>query len=715
MTLVFPLLLGGLALAGLPVLLHFLIRQKPKTLLFPAFRFLMQKQRSNTRNLRLRHLLLLALRVALIVLLCFALSRPRLFYDSVGLGHLNAEKPLAMVLVFDTSPSMDYKHGETSRLDLAKKRALELLEPLSPDCRVLILETDTDQNAQAEFLPSLDKARQRIQSLAIRPESIAVNRVVEEAMRRFERWDEPLAYQIPKFVCVFSDRTKASWDSSASVKQHDEVKVLYFDVGIDEPADLAITHVEFTAHQQSFIVGDTIELHAVVKATGADVENELIVRLDGKEKALPFAIKKDQQDTIPFSINTSEWKLGVGYHALEIRLKQDKDALAFNNRRFVSLQIRKMPRVLLLTDNPDKVTRFTGLLRANLVDVDTKRPQDKASLGDYEAIFLVSVAAPEEKVWRDLTAFVEQGRGVAVIPGGEMQIKAYDTDAARKLLPTRIRTKVEAKDGAAWDLAVNHLQHPFMRPIQGWTDQFLRQPRFAYQYWQVEKFKEAIDVEVVVEYVGGDPAIVERQLPKSNGKVLLLTTPMDERTPAWNNYSDNAVSPLFDLTLLWLCTRHLVAESERVPLNHTFGQAMPSVQMDVSLPKTVLAGAELNEEIRFDEKKTWRAERLPREGHYTVTGSNPDTQRSRVLTKFSVNIASEESDLTRLPREQIASAFGPDVLVPQDQHTPMLDTLASHWDEPMELFPILMIVLLLLFALENLIANKFYRQEPAAS
>ena len=58
MTFVYPLLLGGLLLAGVPVLLHFLIRKRPRTLLFPAFRFLMQKQRSNTRNLKIikRHL-----------------------------------------------------------------------------------------------------------------------------------------------------------------------------------------------------------------------------------------------------------------------------------------------------------------------------------------------------------------------------------------------------------------------------------------------------------------------------------------------------------------------------------------------------------------------------------------------------------------------------------------------------------------------------------
>src|ERR1043166_874586 len=122
MTFVYPLLLGGLLLAGVPVVLHFLVRRKPKVLLFPAFRFLMLKQRSNTRSLRLRHLLLLLLRIMLIVLICLALARPRLFHEALGLSH---EKPAAIVLVIDTSPSMGYKAGEMSRLDLAKQRRSE--------------------------------------------------------------------------------------------------------------------------------------------------------------------------------------------------------------------------------------------------------------------------------------------------------------------------------------------------------------------------------------------------------------------------------------------------------------------------------------------------------------------------------------------------------------------------------------------------------------
>src|SRR5262245_58659904 len=107
-------LLGGLVLVGVPILLHLIMRQTPKRLPFPAFRFLQQKARINQRKIRLQHLLLLALRVLLIAVICFALARPRLSANRVPFG---GEQAVAAVLVFDTSASMEYTSGDQTRLD----------------------------------------------------------------------------------------------------------------------------------------------------------------------------------------------------------------------------------------------------------------------------------------------------------------------------------------------------------------------------------------------------------------------------------------------------------------------------------------------------------------------------------------------------------------------------------------------------------------------
>src|SRR5262249_53821905 len=126
MTFLHPLLLGGLALAGIPVLIHLMMRQKPKRLPFPAFRFLLQKHRTNQTRLRLRHLLLLLLRMAIIALLCLALAC--------------GDRPVRAVLILDNSYSMEYMAG-TSRFDEAKRRAEELLKAFPKGSQVAILDT----------------------------------------------------------------------------------------------------------------------------------------------------------------------------------------------------------------------------------------------------------------------------------------------------------------------------------------------------------------------------------------------------------------------------------------------------------------------------------------------------------------------------------------------------------------------------------------------
>src|SRR5262249_37836108 len=138
MTFVHPLLLSGLVLIGVPILVHLIMRQKPKHLQFPALRFLVQKYRLNQRKLQLRHLLLLLLRILLIAAICLALARPKVFSERLP---FSSGQPVAAVLIIDTSPSMEYTLGGKTRLDEAKQRALELLDDLPEGSRVAILDT----------------------------------------------------------------------------------------------------------------------------------------------------------------------------------------------------------------------------------------------------------------------------------------------------------------------------------------------------------------------------------------------------------------------------------------------------------------------------------------------------------------------------------------------------------------------------------------------
>jgi hypothetical protein len=704
MTFVYPLLLGGLLLAGLPVLLHFLIRKKPTTQLFPAFRFLMQKRRSNTRNLRLRHLLLLLLRIALIVLVCLALARPRVLHETLGWSR---ERPVALVLIFDTSPSMEYKSGDVTRLDLARKRCIELLDQLPDDCRVLILDTaDPTSFSREDWLKSLEKARQRVKSLTIRPTSSPVTKALEEAYRRLDKLDDADAENMPRFVCVFSDRTKASWDSSATLRRPEKAQTFYFDVGVDEPADFAIVQADLPVNRQSFTEGGTIKLSVVVKATGANLNNKLTVEIGTASIPQITEVEAGKQRVVTFEIDTKSLKLGPGLHQADVKLETKQDSLSFNNVRHVTFAIQPKQRILVLTDDVKKADDFLHALKSSLYEADVRAVADDKGdpFSRYEAIFLDGVAAPDDKLWAALEAFVQQGGGLGIIPpGDELQKDAYNSAAAKKLMPAEIVKKAATENGV-WLVGAEALDHPLLRRSQAWFtdyDEFLF--RRAKHYWLMKPFDRK---SVVVRYEDDEPAILDRVLPNAAGKVLLLTTPMDSGKE-WNNYYDR--NRWFYPGLAWLYARYLCKEPGDAKFNFQFGGDPPVVNQTQAFQKYVLSSGDSAEEIRFDEKGKWVGDRLPRAGNYTLSGTNPG--ETKALHKFSINVPGEECDLTRVPVADIEELLGADSLLPQDSRRNIIDTLP--WDEPIELFPWLMILMLFLLALENLLANRFYRQEPA--
>jgi len=78
MSLINPAILWGFALVSIPVILHFLLKARPKKYLFPALRLIQARRTHNVRRLRLRHIWLLLLRMGVLALLVAAIARPTL-------------------------------------------------------------------------------------------------------------------------------------------------------------------------------------------------------------------------------------------------------------------------------------------------------------------------------------------------------------------------------------------------------------------------------------------------------------------------------------------------------------------------------------------------------------------------------------------------------------------------------------------------------------
>jgi hypothetical protein len=102
-----PLLLWGTALVAVPVLIHLLLRQRPRPRPWAAMRWLLAAAQAAQRRWRLTNLLLLLLRCLAVVLLALAVARPALSGLGAG-GHL--------VIVVDATASMGPRAGDPGSL-----------------------------------------------------------------------------------------------------------------------------------------------------------------------------------------------------------------------------------------------------------------------------------------------------------------------------------------------------------------------------------------------------------------------------------------------------------------------------------------------------------------------------------------------------------------------------------------------------------------------
>jgi hypothetical protein len=856
MTFVFPILLGGLALAGIPVLLHLIVRQKPKRLPFPAFRFLVQQRRSNLRKLRLRQLLLLALRVFLIAAMCLLLARPRLFQRVLG---LDGERPVNAVLLFDTSASMEYRSSDgLTRLDDARQRGRELLDELPAGSKVAIVDSaDARVEKAAEWL-SLNDARQRLGKLKIRPANAPVTQALLKALACFEQGesDKPGRAGPPRLrlLAVLSDWTKASWDGSQvpalidkldamppiyegllearsqlgslqemvrelpqqlpaeSSKNYNEqalldaltalqddlaglrpeadswpeslspslqrarrlvrelrvqlpsdesapnetaqafrgklrsalaellrttggVQLLPIGVGMESPVDLAVVQLELPRigtglEQHVFAAGEPFTLQAHVQATGKDQPTRVICVVGTAQ--VEFKINEVKAgappQVVPFKIGEAPLLLKPGDNSIEVRLDTTRDPPPLNHRRFATVRVRPKRKVLVLVDDPDRQGSFAKALAAlgYAPELRTAGSVTTEPLG-YAAVYMLGVSAPEKQLWESLEKYVRKGGGLGIVPAGnDLAPQAYNKDAAQKLMPGKIEIKSDETSEWNWEPRSAKYAHSFMKQFKVWRENprfdIVVYPRSAFSFWNVTpRPGESL---VLVEYdaqgkskAPGKPAVLDRVFDAKSGmqgKVLLLTTPLDKQEVLWHNYLEDVTE--FYLELLMQATGYLAGETVPPQLNFMLGHGDPVVALGampaLAAPPT-LSGPFGAKPLEPGETRLVLRD-LAMPGNYVIDGKVKESGELRRLAGFSLNIPSEECDLSRVASVEIERLFPADALLKIDRERPLHDMLQSYRNAPLDLMPYLMLALLFALAIENLLANRFYRQSAAA-
>ena len=737
-----PILIVGAALVGLPVVLHLLLKQEPKKLVFPALRFLRQKQKTSERKMRLRHLLLLLLRCLLIALFALALFQPTV--RSTGTINLSGEQPVAAVLLIDTSPSMGYKAGTTTRLDEARRRALDFLDELPKGSRVAVLDPN---DPLPTWEPTPLEARKRIEGLK-EPAGSAppVASALAAAYQLLKTVDADAGEEgdpLPRLIAVFSDRTSSCWDASRVEelkKLRDAVPApapvqVFFDVGADKPTNVAILSVEMKPQRLSGSAEAVVNV--ILKADGPDVPScEVTAQLDAdanvqrKEVAIPGGNTKTERFTFPAP--------PAGFHTVTVKIRDDN--LAFDNTRTVTFEVAAKRKVLAVSDDPDTAFAWQAAINAKQeFDCTVKAADPVPDFAGHEAVTLLDVKAPSSDLVKKLLAYVEGGGKLMLIPEGpesnDARGETYN-GLSDVLVPVRFGglTTWEPKEndpkrryGVPWKLDDDaDLKHPLLAPLRefkrkGNVDVFDPNRRRVAAKWR-EVTKVPANAVVVAAFDNADdpadraPALIEWRVEK--GTVLLLTTRFDmtagDERGFWNDYTrldGHSWATLFP----WLVMRHLCGSPDDVTYTFPTGRDV-TVPAPLFLPgqsrKVIVEGpgiAPADATVELGEKQTELRLAPPKTLSAGVFVARAADEKNPWRYQFSLNTPAEESVLEKVPEAAITELFGPSAVVAVDRDVKFHELIEVKLDRPFELFPALMILVLVFFAFEGLVANRFYK------
>ncbi len=647
-----PLFLFGLAAGIIPILIHRLTQRKAIPRKFSAVRLLLQSQRVTAKPQRLKHLLLLALRILAVLGIVFMMARPVL--TRPGIAALRSEG--AKVIILDNSLSMGFREQGGERYDLAKKAAKEALRGF--EGQVAIIPTVGVQIGQttAKGVQWI-KAEEALKEL-------------ETILLSFGRGDTAsslsLAYQrlkdlkTSKQILILSDMARGDWEALdlSKLGTVSDADVTFLRIGgRGRDPNFCVKSVNLTEGEA--VVGAPSRLEVVVSNLSEKPETTLIqlylsgIKVD--QKSIDPKAGEDGKVYFELFLEKPGWIDG------EVRLSGDR--LPSDDIFYFPLKVREKVKVLIVDGDPRtslKASESYYLINALrpgglesspfLVRVITEAEVASVNLRPYDAIFLLNAAKPYPS---RLASFLELGRPVFIFLGDRASPEEYN---AFTLLPWRI--------GELRDLGQKPERIAQIDPGRDALKSLFRGSESLKSASFQRYFKIEGSTRNLLTLGNQDPLLVEAETGKS--RLFLFTSSADLD---WNDLPLKAAYlPLIQGLL-----------KEAIGLTGS------------SLPAGLRVGEPLKEQVRPVQIRGPQGG----PGIYQFSLPSGDVRRG-------VNPAYEESDLAKMAEGELQKKFGAiAVKVIEYQEGKLKDLQAGR----KELWPFLLAFLMVVLAVEMGLAN----------
>ncbi|GEM_PF-6640955 len=427
-----PGLLGLSAVAATPVLVHLLFRPRPKVQPFPTIALLKRSLKRTRAFWRIRHWLLLAMRILVLLLFVWALARPVL----EGVRRFASGSPVSTAIVLDDSYRMSYAPGGGSRFERGRQLALDVVRGLPSGSDVVLI------------LPARGESTGLLTAAAVESAIVAASPSPRTALLgpAIERgWTElgTGAGRGREVYCI-SDASETAWEGGvprlAEAQPQDRLYLL--DVGSDGPRNATV--VSLRVHPPCPLANEPVEVTATVRWTGEPTPRAAEIILDGQ--------KKGQEDLVPDPGSRSATVRFVvspetgGTHSGVVRLLPTDD-LPVDDARAFALNADDAIPLLVVNGAPSSDAQrdeafflVTALAPPGLSKRQTMRVTvapveefETIDLAAFRVVLLANVPEVSTEGWNKLGAFAEAGGGIGAFLGDKVRPDRWNIPEARRV------------------------------------------------------------------------------------------------------------------------------------------------------------------------------------------------------------------------------------------------------------------------------------------
>ena len=677
-----PLFLVALAGLAIPVLIHLTRRERGKPVRFPSLMFLERIPFEETSRRRIRHWLLLMIRLAALAVLVAAFARP--FVRGGSLASIGGPGPEEVVILLDFSYSMEL--GDN--WDDATRHARSVAGSLRPQDRASLIafaETPVllhrSESDPARLLATLDTLRPGSLSTRIAPAvKLAATTLAASTLSRHR-------------VVVISDFQRTGWQPDPDATFPGAVTVEPVVIGDADAANLALTDLALGRRSEGGRERVTVEAR-LVNAGADDATTEVALSIDENEVATAtIAVPSGGAALVRFDPFT----LTDGFTRGEVRISEPAGVglPADNTLSFVASPGGDLAVLVVDPLGPGESNLYLrGALGiadgAGFTTTVARSSPSAEQLGAADVVVLNAGPFPGGDAGNRLRAFVEEGGGLLMALGERSTVPAVHAD----FLPATVGAVSDAAGERR--LGFVDYDHAVFEAFRG-----PRSGDFSQASFYRTRSLAVNNGQVLARFADGAAALVEGR--RGRGRVFVWATGVDR---FWNNL---ALQPVY-LPFVHRITRYLGGRGEAppwYPAGSTVNlAAMAEAAGSVEIPPGAAAMEPGGGAVAVDPQTSLL--RLDKRGIWEI---RPPGQRPDHPLALAANVDINESDLAKVDVEEFRSAVGGGTvaeLATEDAEA-ILEVPEEDHEKRQSFWRYLLAAAFLLMVSETVLANRLSR------